>query len=46
MSYADEYRQFLSDKGQLDGDHGFDPVWMPEVLFPFQSAMVEWSLVS
>ena len=44
MSYADEYRQFLSDKGQLDGDHGFDPVWMPEVLFPFQSAMVEWSL--
>lgn len=40
----DAYEHFLRAKAQLDGDFGFEPVWMPDVLFPFQAAMVEWSL--
>ena len=40
MSYA----EFLSAKSQLDGDHGFAPLWLPEDLFDFQAAMVEWAL--
>ncbi len=38
-----DYAYFLANKAQLDGDHGFDPVWMPDFLFPFQAALVEWS---
>ncbi len=38
------YQEFLERKTQLDGMHGFDPEWMPEFLFPFQTALVEWSL--
>lgn len=37
------YDQFLLTKSQLDGDYGFDPVWMPDFLIDFQSAMVEWA---
>lgn len=39
-----DYTTFLRAKSQLDGDFGFSPIWMPDVLFPFQSAMVEWAL--
>jgi hypothetical protein len=38
------YDEFLRAKGQLDGDFGFAPAWMPDCLFPFQAAMVEWAL--
>lgn len=44
MNALSEYLDFLSGKSQLDGDHGFAPVWMPDFLFPFQAAMVEWAL--
>ena len=37
------YQEFLERKAQLGGDHGFDPVWMPEFLFPFQASLVEWA---
>lgn len=37
------YDQFLLTKSQLDGDYGFDPVWMPDFLMDFQSAMVDWA---
>lgn len=37
------YDQFLLTKSQLDGEYGFDPVWMPDFLIDFQSAMVEWA---
>ena len=37
------YEQFLQHKSQLDGNHGFDPVWMPDFLFDFQRSMVEWA---
>ncbi len=39
-----DYAQFLQDKSQLDGDFGFEPIWLPDVLFDFQAAMVTWSL--
>lgn len=38
------YDDFLREKSQLDGDFGFKPVWLPDMLFPFQAAMVEWAL--
>lgn len=41
MSYA----AFLDVKVQLGGEHGFEPEWMPEFLFPFQRELVEWSLL-
>lgn len=39
-----EYARFLESKAQLDGGDGFAPVWMPEFLFDFQGALVEWAL--
>ena len=38
-----DYAQFIERKMQVGSDHGFDPIWMPSMLFPFQRAMVEWS---
>lgn len=37
------YSEFLEQKTQIGGDHGFDPLWMPSMLFPFQVALVEWA---
>jgi hypothetical protein len=39
-----DYQTFLEAKSQLGGDHGFEPLWMPDALFDFQRALVEWSL--
>jgi hypothetical protein len=38
-----DYQAFLERKTQLDGKHGFDPEWMPDFLYPFQSRIVEWA---
>ena len=38
------YDDFLDSKAQLQGNHGFDPVWMPDYLFDFQRALVEWAV--
>lgn len=38
-----DYDTFLSRKRQLGGEHGFEPVWRPDFLFPFQAALVEWA---
>lgn len=38
-----DYQEFLDHKAQLDGNFGFDPVWMPDFLFDFQRALVEWA---
>jgi len=38
-----DYQTFLEAKTQLGGDFGFDPIWMPGALFPFQVALVEWA---
>ena len=41
------YENFIHSKSQLGGDHGFDPVWMPDFLtgdFAFQGDLVTWAL--
>lgn len=40
----ESYQAFLERKAQLDGDHGFDPVVMPDALFDFQQALVTWAV--
>lgn len=37
------YAQFLASKSQLGDDYGFEPVWMPDFLFDFQSHLVKWA---
>src|SRR5690606_34671557 len=39
-----DYNTFLERKAQIDGDHGFAPEWMPDNLFDYQAALVDWSL--
>jgi hypothetical protein len=41
MSYTD----FLASRTQLRNEHGFKPLWMPDFLFDFQRALVEWSVL-
>lgn len=38
------YQDFIAAKTHQGADHGFDPTWMPDILFPFQRALVEWSV--
>lgn len=38
------YTAFLERKTQLDGMDGFAPVFMPDFLFGFQTALVDWAL--
>ena len=37
------YEEFLNAKVHTGLDYGFEPVWMPSMLFPFQVALVEWA---
>ena len=37
------YNEFLEQKSQLECNHGFAPVYMPDFLFDFQKALVEWA---
>jgi hypothetical protein len=39
-----DYAQFLNKKSQIEGEHGFAPNWLPECLFDFQGALVDWSI--
>ena len=39
MNYGD----FLERKTQHGADHGFEPSFMPDLLFPFQKTLVEWA---
>jgi superfamily II DNA or RNA helicase len=39
-----DYDKFIEQKTQLGAEHGFAPVWMPDMLFDFQKALVEWSV--
>ena len=38
------YRDFLDRKTQDGSATGFKPVWMPDFLFDFQAALVEWAI--
>lgn len=39
-----DYQKFLEAKLQFGAPHGFDPVWLPDFLFDFQRALVEWAV--
>lgn len=39
-----DYAAFLDTKAQLGTATGFDPIWMPDFLFGFQSHLVEWAI--
>lgn len=39
-----DYTAFLREKSQAGADSGFAPVWLPDFLFDFQRAMVEWAV--
>lgn len=38
------YYEFLTRKTQLANEGGFEPLWMPDFLFDFQKALVEWAI--
>ncbi len=38
------YSEFILNKSQLSGDFGFNPIFMPDKLFDFQKALVEWAV--
>lgn len=39
-----DYAAFLASKRHLSGQFGFDPIWMPDFLFDFQSILTEWAI--
>jgi len=39
-----DYKDFLNAKTQLGERCGFDPVFMPDFLFPFQQALITWAI--
>lgn len=41
---ADAYSEFLQRKQQYGQDSGFAPTFLPDYLFDFQKALVEWAL--
>lgn len=44
MNTATAYAEFIERKSQLTGDGGFEPLWIPDFLYDFQKALVEWSI--
>ncbi|MEO5920470.1 MAG: DEAD/DEAH box helicase [Pseudolysinimonas sp.] len=38
------YEDFLADRAQLSDDGGFEPIVVPEHLFGFQAALLDWTL--
>ncbi len=38
------YDEFLTRKSQVGTASGFEPIWMPEFLFDFQKALVDWAI--
>lgn len=38
------YEDFLFQKTQIGGESGFTPTFMPDYLFDFQQALVEWAV--
>ena len=39
-----DYERFLFSKSQIGGMSGFDPIWIPDWLFPFQQQLTEWAI--
>ena len=40
-----DYKEFIIKKSQLNGQYGFNPIFIPDYLFDFQKYLVEWSLI-
>lgn len=38
------YTEFLDRKVHQGAEHGFEPLWLPDQLFPFQESLVTWAL--
>lgn len=38
-----DYQTFIDEKTHSAGEHGFEPEFIPEALFPFQTHIVEWA---
>lgn len=38
------YQDFMNSKSQLGTLSGFKPLWMPDFLFDFQAALVDWNI--
>lgn len=41
---GDSYADFLARKTQWDNASGFEPLWIPDFLYPFQAHLVEWAV--
>lgn len=41
--FRKDYFSFLDAKAQVNGMHGFEPTFMPDWLFDFQSSLIEWA---
>jgi len=39
-----EYETFLESKAQTGSTDGFDPLWLPDFLFPFQRELTSWAI--
>ena len=39
-----DYQSFLDRKTHLGNQSGFEPLWMPDFLFPFQRALTTWAI--
>jgi hypothetical protein len=39
-----DYQEFIMNKQQLGGSHGFKPLFMPDCLFDFQESLVEYAV--
>jgi len=44
MKTQTEYKKFIHNKTHLSGDFGFDPVFMPDMMFDFQRNMTTWAI--
>lgn len=44
MAELNSYTEFLSRRAQWNQGEGFEPVFMPDWLFPFQEELVTWSV--
>lgn len=38
------YDDFIVGKSQIGTNSGFEPTFLPDFLFPFQKALVDWSI--
>lgn len=39
-----DYASFIASKAHVGSETGFDPTYMPDTMFPFQRAIVEWAV--